>query len=81
MHNVLLNSIGHIVQCVGVYYATKQTHPWVASLETSHFKFLKPIQFQNNIGLISRKLFILNFVSKDDPNHVKFETSIRFTKI
>jgi hypothetical protein len=76
MHSVLLNSVVHIVQCVRVYYATRQTHPWVAPLETPHFKFLIPIQFQNNIELISRKKFILNFVSKDDTNHVKFETSI-----
>jgi len=29
-----------------------QTHPWVVPLGTSHPNFLKPIQLQNNMGLI-----------------------------
>jgi hypothetical protein len=45
----------------------------------SHLAFLRPIQHQNNIGLILKRLVTLNFISKDYPNHVKFETSIGFT--
>jgi len=49
-------------------------------LGTSHPKFLRPIQLQNNIRLTLKKLFIPNYLSKGYPSHVEFTILIKFTK-
>jgi hypothetical protein len=52
----------------------------VVPIGTSNPNFLKPIQLKDKIRLISKKLFISKFISKDYPSHAKFETSIEFQK-
>ncbi len=49
-------------------------------LGTSHPKFLQPIQLYGNIELTLKNNFILSYLSKGYPSHVKFETLIKFTK-
>jgi len=38
------------------------TYPWVDPLRTSHPKFLKPIQLQNNIGITLKKRFSFKII-------------------
>ncbi len=64
------------LKCLGL----EQTSPWVVPLRTSHLKFLRPIQLQNNIGFILKNLFTPNYLSKGYPNHIEFKILIKFTK-
>jgi hypothetical protein len=46
----------------------------VVALGMSHPKSFKPIQLQNNTRFIQKDCFSLNFILKDCPSCVEFET-------
>jgi hypothetical protein len=50
----------------------------VVPIGTPNPNFSKPIQLKCKIKVISKKLFISKFISKDYPSHAKFETLIGF---
>jgi hypothetical protein len=57
------------------------TYPWVDPLRTSHPKFFKPIQLQNNIGItLKKKGFHSKLFIKSLPSRVEFKTLIKFTR-
>ncbi len=59
---------------------SQQTYTWVVPLGTSHPKFLRPIQLQDNTRLTLKNKFSPNYLSKGYPSHVESKNLIKFIK-
>jgi hypothetical protein len=66
--------------CMVLLHTFQQTHPWVVPQGTSHPNFFWTHSILQQHRTHLWKGFILNFISKEYPSHVRFETSIGFTK-